>query len=302
MRGIVKIAAWASVLIAMPAQAETLTNDTVVQLVKIGLGEDAIIAKIDSSDSAFDVSTDGMIGLSQAGVSSAIIAKMISAGSEPEAKAPVALSIDSPDPAVPHPSGVYLLADWQADPKMVVIDPTTSNQTKTGGFFGYLMTGGIASMSFQTVIPNAKARAEAPLARPVFYFYFGQPGADGEVGSFWTAGTAATPAEFSLVKFKVKKNTREARVGSFNIGGAKSGVMDKDRIPFTYSLISPGVYKAQPDVDLATGEYGFLYSTSTSGGAGLSGGGATTARIFDFSIDNPVSEPTDKKSKSKSRS
>lgn len=295
MNKLLRLLACALVGAASPLHAEVLTNDSVLQLAEVGLGDEAVIAKIGNSQNSFDVSTDALIALRKAGLSSAVIAKMIDAGSIAPVKAVTALSIDSPDPRVPHPAGVYLLADWQADPKMAVINPTTSNQTKTGGFLGYVMTGGLASMSYKTVIPNAQARAQAPVLRPVFYFYFGQPGSDGEVGSFWLAGTVASPAEFSLVQFKVKKDSREAKVGSFNIGGAKSGVMEKDRIPFTFSMISPGVYKVQPDIDLESGEYGFLYSSSTSGGPGLSGGGATTARIFDFSVDNGTGEKPKKK-------
>ena len=42
--------------------------------------------------------------------------------------------------------------------------------------------------------------------------------------------------------------------------------MDKDRIPFTYTMIAPGVYEARPEQALPAGEYGFLYSASTGGG------------------------------------
>jgi hypothetical protein len=105
----------------------------------------------------------------------------------------------------------------------------------------------------------------------------------------WGSGPATavtSPGEFSLVRFAQKKNQREAKVGQFNIGGAKSGVMDKDRISFEFKQVSPGVFKVQPSNDLPIGEYGFLYSTSTgAGGVGLYGGGATAARIFDFAIE-----------------
>src|SRR3546814_8155398 len=51
-----------------------------------------------------------------------------------------------------------------------------------------------------------------------------------------------------------KKNGREARVGSFNIAGAKAGVMDKDRIAFSYDKVGPGVFKVSPEQALAPGE------------------------------------------------
>lgn len=273
--------------ISLPAKAETLTNEAVVTLVKAGLGDEAVIAKIRGSTPQFDLSTDQMIGLKQQGVSGPVIAAMIGSSS---LQAKSVISVDSPDPAVLHPPGIYLLGKWLPEPKMVRIDPTGSNQTKTGGILGYALTGGIASVSMKAAIPNASARTQSPEAKPTFYFYFDEAGrAAGQAvgGSFWQGGaisTATTPSEFSLVRFMVKKDRREARVGSMNIAGAKTGVMDKDRIPFTYDLIAPGVFRVSPASDLAPGEYGFLASAQSGSGPGMYAGGVTVARVFDFAV------------------
>jgi hypothetical protein len=273
--------------VGTPALAETLDNSAVVALVKVGLGDEAVIAKIDSSATQFDTSTDALISLKNAGVSSAVIAAMIQSGRGANVSENAMGSLESPDPKIPHPSGVYMLADWLKPAKMEVIDATTSNQTKSGGFLGYAFTGGLASMSFKTAIPNSHARIVTSEERPTFYFYFDQSSrslSNGAHDGFWAAGSVTSPAEFSLVRFDVKKDRREAKVGSFNITGAKSGVMDKDRIPFSYNQVGPGVYFVRPEQPLEKGEYGFLYSASTGGGAGLAGVGAMTSRIFDFSI------------------
>jgi hypothetical protein len=284
-------AALAALVMAVPAQAETLSNADVVELSSIGLGDEAVIAKIKTSSNQFQLTTDDMIALKKAGVSGAVIAAMLEASSGAAVSANAQMSGDSPDPLIPHPSGIYLLASWAEPPKMQVLDPTTSNQTKTGGFFGYAMTGGLASMSFKTVIPNSAARVKSTLTRPTFYFYFDQANrslsTDGQ-NAIWQSGTVTSPNEFSLVRFDVKKNSREAKVGKFNIGGAKAGVMDKDRIPFSYETVVPGVFKVTPDADLPAGEYGFLYSSSTGGGVGMAGMGATTSKIFDFSIPGTI--------------
>jgi hypothetical protein len=284
-------AALAALVMAVPAQAETLSNADVVELSSIGLGDEAVIAKIKTSSNQFQLTTDDMIALKKAGVSGAVIAAMLEASSGAAVSANAQMSGDSPDPLVPHPSGIYLLASWAEPPKMQVLDPTTSNQTKTGGFFGYAMTGGLASMSFKTVIPNSAARVKSTVTRPTFYFYFDQANRslskDGQ-NAIWQSGTVTSPNEFSLVRFDVKKNSREAKVGKFNIGGAKAGVMDKDRIAFSYETVVPGVFKVTPDADLPAGEYGFLYSSTTGGGVGMAGMGATTSKIFDFSIPGTI--------------
>jgi hypothetical protein len=270
--------------VPMAASAETFNNATVVTLVKAGLGDEAIIAKIKATPGQFDLSTDQIILLKQQGVSSGVIAAMLGVGAN--AGGTVASSMDSPDWHVPHPSGIYLYKGEGDAAQMARIDPTTANQTKTGGMLGYMMTGGLASIKMKSVIPNAHARVGGSKARPEFYFYFDEANSSlshgANTGSF-IAGPAVTitsPNEFSLIRFDVKDNRREARVGSFSIAGSKSGIMDKDRIAFSYDRIAPGVFRVRPDADLAPGEYGFLYSMSAGGASG----NGMIARVFDFAV------------------
>ena len=286
MKKLISAIALFSACISVPVYAETLNNTGVVELVGFGLGDEAIIAKIKASDGNYDISTDALRALKKAGVSSPVIAAMIDVSSRKKATASAVLSLDSPDPTVPHASGVYLLQNWMPEPKMAGINATISTQTKTGGFLGYALTGGIASMSFKAVVPGPTAKMASNDPRPTFYFYFDQS-SSGSNSAIWSAGAVTSPGEFSLIKFDVKKDRREVKVGKFNIGGAKAGVMDKDRIPFTSVEIRPGVFEVRPDRPLAGGEYGFLVQASTGGGPGMAGSGATTAKIFEFSIPMP---------------
>ncbi len=263
---------------ATAANAEPLSLDTIVSLAKAGLGDEAIVAKIRSSETHMDLSVDEMIDLRSKGLSSSIIAALLT---KPAPSAPAALSVDSPDPMAGHPAGVYLLSNTAQ--KMQRIDPTVSNQAKTGGILGYALTGGIASLSVKASIQNETARVHANETLPTFYFFFDESNPSLAVANTaWAAGNAATvtsPAEFTLIRLTKKQGRREARVGTANIGGAKTGVMDKERISFGYELVRPGVFRVKPDAALAAGEYGFIYSI-VGGGTG----GAVTARIFDFSI------------------
>lgn len=269
-------------LMASPAFAQTMSNSDVISLLDAGLGEQAVIAKIETSDGDYDTQTETLVSLSKRGVPSGVIAAMVRANA-----APAELSDSSPDPLVPHFTGVYLMDDWSASPRMWRINPTASTQTKTGGIFGYALTGGIASASVKAVIPGASAKTNAQSSRPIFYMYFGTPN-DNQGGTFSTGFGSAleSPNEFSLVKLKEKKKRREARVGSMNIAGAKAGVMDKDQIPFSYEQLAAGIFKVQPDADLEKGEYGFLIAAGGGVGPGLAGtAGAAGARVFDFSIE-----------------
>lgn len=260
-----------SIVIAGTASAEALTEEQIIALASAGIGDEAVVAKIKASGTTFDLSTDQMIALKGRGLSGPVIAAMIGSGPKPE------MSSDSADPMVKHPAGVYLLNDA----KMARIDATTSNQAKTGGIIGYALTGGLASMSVKAAIQNANAKVKSVSGTPVFYFFFDESNGVQQTGT-WLAGTATTvtsPAEFTLVRLMEKDGRREARVGSMNIGGAKTGVMDKDRIAFASELVRPGVYKVTPSEKLAKGEYGFIFSLT-----GGNGGGAMTARIYDFSV------------------
>ena len=269
---------------AAPATAETLTNNSVIELVRAGLGNEAIIAKIKSTDGKYALSTDDLIALKNAGVPGDVIAAMIAGPAKPEASA-AAMSLTAIDPMTPHPSGLYLI-DTGAN-RLDRIDPTVSNQAKTGGILGYALTACIASMSVKVAITGEAARVSSPNGSPSFYFFFDASNpATANITSSWAAGstqTVSSPSEFTLIRLMEKKGRREARVGSLNLVGAKTGVMDHDRIPFDYEMVREGVYKVTLKQPLEPGQYVFIYAL-TGGGSG----GAMTARIFDFSIPSSV--------------
>lgn len=262
-----------------PALAEPLTLDAVIMLAGTGLGDEAVIAKIKTSETHYDLSVEQMLELKKKGVSGPIIAALMS--TDTSKAAPAKFSIDSPDPAQLHPAGVYLV-DEGAN-RMIRIDATVTNQVKTGGILGYAFSGGLASASLKAAVQNAHARTRSAGQQPTFYFFFDESNPQqGSAPQTWASGTAATvssPSEFTLIKLTEKDGRRETRVGSFNIAGSKAGVMDKDRIAFDYTMVRPGVYRAKPQAPLAKGEYGFMYSLTGGGAAG-----AITARIFDFGV------------------
>ena len=255
-----------AMLMASAAFAETLNNDSVLALLDAGLGDEVVIAKIKSSPSSFDLSTDTIIALKQRGVSGPVLAAMISASAVP---ASTAMSIDSPDPVVPHPSGIYL----GGIEKMTRIESTTTRQARTSGMLGAALTGGLSGMRIKAAINGPTANVRTNENRPVFYFYFDQA----EQGLGAAGGAITSPQEFSLISFEPKKDKREAVVGSVGLGGTKAGLRDKDQRDFEVTQIKPGVYKVIPTETLIPGEYGFI-----SGGVGA--GANATFRVFDFGV------------------
>jgi hypothetical protein len=64
-------------LVTAAVAAETLTNADVIKMVKAGLGADLVIGKIQETEAVrFDLTTDGLIALKQAGVTDDVIRAM----------------------------------------------------------------------------------------------------------------------------------------------------------------------------------------------------------------------------------
>ena len=264
-------------LTASPAMAETLSINDILALNEAKVGDEVILAKIQSSGSHFDLPTVQMIDLRKRGISSAVLAAMISTA-KPSGAADI--SVDSPDPSVPHASGLYAVNSEPTPGKMVRMDPTSSSQMKTGGILGYALTGGIASMSVKVSIPGAGSRIRVG-KNPTFFFFFDESRPGSNSPSFLGAALLpSSPSEFNLVRLDRKSDRREAKVGKVNIGGAKMGVMDGDRLQISYQILRAGVYKVSINRALDLGEYGFLYSV-----AGAATSGAAGSRIFDFGVD-----------------
>lgn len=269
----------AAMLWASGAAAETLRNADVVALLEAGLGEEAVIAKIETTEGEYQTDTQTLLALRAQGVPSPVIAAMVKS-----ANGTIRYDDASADPTVPHTPGFYLLDDAAGQPRMLKIDPIASTQTKTGGILGYALTAGIASASLKAVLPGATAQRQTTKRRPTFYVFFDTPGANqSAVFSTGFGNAIISPNELSLIDLMEKKERREARVGSLNIAGSKTGVMDKDQVPFSYEQVAPNAYKITPDADLKPGEYGFLFALVGGAGPGLSGGVAG-ARVFDFTV------------------
>ena len=261
------------------AGGEVLTNDKVIMMVKAGLPPSLIVAKIRASKTNFNTNTEELIRLQGARVPTEIINAMVEASTHASA---VTSSIgagdvskaDPNDPTSAHEAGIYLYQEKDRQRKMIQLEPSTSKQTKSGGFLASAITYGIAKIKIKAALSGQSAALQIDQPRPVFYFYFEVKNSGLSNSSYY----ATSPNEFVLVKMDTRANTREVIISQANAFGAQSGTMDKAAREFAYEKIGPGVYKVSPKVDLAEGEYGFY-----NGGAGPSGG----AKIFDFGIKAP---------------
>ena len=237
------------------AQTETLTNENIIALTKIGLQPSVIITKIKNSNTNFDVGMDALIILGNNKVATDVINEMMKTSEG-----------DSKDPKTIHKSGVYYYNKNNAENPVRKIDAiiVTSVSTNTGGYGGF---GGSSSWAH---VSGLQSKQQISETSPVFYFYFNT---NDDMRADWEAG-ASTPNEFSLVKFRSEKSERLFKVGSSSHGfssHSNEGIPEKDKVSFSYDLVSEGIYKVTFNNPLAEGEYCFVFNTNTK-------------RVFDFGV------------------
>src|SRR5215211_7505354 len=103
-----------------PAQDGVMINDEVISLTKAGLSPSIIIGKIRTGKSNFDLSTDSLIKLKQAGIADDIVAAMLEAksGKSTATAAGPSMSGDPNDPMAKHNYGIFLFEETAGNRKM----------------------------------------------------------------------------------------------------------------------------------------------------------------------------------------
>jgi hypothetical protein len=264
------------------AQNETMTNAEVISLAKAGLSTTIIINKIRSSKTNFDLSTDSLIALKQAGVTDDVVGAMFESKNGKTVSAVVentseARKVSDPnDPMAPHDFGIYLYEENGEGRRMTQLAPIVSQQNRTGGLFTSSLTYGISKVKIKANLPGPAAKLQLKQARPVFYFYL-----DAKSGGLNTSsGIPSTPNEFALIRFNVRSDNREVTIGKMNAFGGKGGLSDEYVMQFETEDLGNGMFKITPKGDLKNGEYGFFLINSGNSNASS----AVGSKFFDFGI------------------
>ncbi len=241
---------------AISIAQEVLTNDSVVQMVKGGLPEAVVIAKIKSTPSKFDLKTDSLVNLKKAGVTDKILEAIVSAGSGGAASSSTAAATPAP-PAPALAAGALKTQDviyHLTGGKYVEMFPTSANLETNMAFF---------SSKSEVVLEGRKAQLRITDKQPVFLSTY-----------------STTDAPLVRLKPGDEHNDRNLKIGSgafMPFGGTqKMGVRNEDKIPVTIERDPRGFYKVTPSAALPPGEYGFILAT---------GFGAGSGKIYDFGVD-----------------
>ncbi len=263
-----------------PAQGEVMTNDEVISLAKAGLSPSIIVGKIRSGKSNFDLSTDSLIKLKQAGVADDIVAAMLEAksGRSVATAAGPSMSGDPNDPMAKHSFGIYLYEERDGTRKMTQLQPNVSAQNRTGGGFTAAVTPfGLGKVKTKANLPGRTASLQVTTPSPVFYFYLDT--ASGGMNT--SSGVPSTPNEFTLVRFNQRSDNREVTIAKTNSWGGKGGLSDEYVVPLKAEDMGNGIFKVTSAGELRKGEYGFylLNSGNSNVNAGIG------SKFFDFGVN-----------------
>lgn len=263
---------------------DTLYNNTIISLTKMGLPPQTIISKINTSITAFDVSVNALMDLQANNVNGDVINEMIKRNDQVNVHA--RKNVNSKNPNEMHRPGLYYFDNSNSDNPVKRVESTVTSTNKSGGFgtaIGQKYTHGLAKNKLKSNLSGANSHLQINSTIPVFYFYFendANPNADN-----WFFSTATSPNEFVCVKLKEKKDSREMEVGSENAYGASLGIPDNTKVTFNFEQVAEGIYKVTFKNPLVKGEYCFIYA---SDGAQRIGSGEHTFqknnKVFDFGI------------------
>lgn len=259
---------------------DTMTNDEVIALTKAGLAGSIIVGKINTSKTNFDMSTDALIKLKQAGVADDVVGAMLAAksGKGGVVTASNTSAVGDPnDPASKHGYGIYLYEETDGQRKMTQLNPSMSGQNRTGGQFTASVTPfGLGKVKTKTNLPGRNASLQIQTVSPVFYFYL-----DTSTGGMNTSsGIPSSPNEFTLVRFNQRSDNREVTIAKTNSWGSKGGLSDEYVVGLKAESLGNGVFRVTPTADLKKGEYGFYLLNS--GNANTAAG--VGSKFFDFGV------------------
>lgn len=182
---------------------------------------------------------------------------------------------DQNNPNSWHEPGIYVyVLDGRAR-KMIKLEPTVYSRVFTS-----TMTYEIRTVAWKAVVRSAHANTKVKPSQSVFYFYFVERDSGASHHQF--AGID-TLSDFTLLKFDVKDDSREAIVHSPNaLRKASTSTGESASISFTVERVKTGIYKVASEKPLSPGEYCFL---GPSPGGVVTPNSAHTNQLYDFTVE-----------------
>ena len=242
------------------ASAGSFSVEDVIKLSKAGIDDDVIIQKIKKQGQPFDLTTDQLIHLKSASVSSRVIQVMLDPAKADATQAPAtATKAESgADPGLPSDIGVYAKRQGQ----WVEVMPEVVNW-KSGGVMKSVATVGVVKgdVNGHLVGKHSHNNVTTPLE-----FLIVVP-----------EGVAIT--EYQLLHLHENGNNREFRTvtgGVFHVSGGAT----RDLLPFDGKKAGKRQYLVALSSTLEKGEYGFL----PPGAVADRNAAASSGKLYSFQI------------------
>ncbi len=232
-----------------------MSNQDILDMVSLGLGDDVILEKIHSApETDFATDMESLKALKAAKVSDPVIRAMINPKAAAAAPAASAAA-PAANPDVPEDIGVYI----KVRGKLVDVVPEVVGW-KTGGALKSFATNGLTKGHVNGTVQGPKSAL--------------QIATDAEFIIECPEGTA--PTEYQLLRLDMKNDRREFRSVTGGIIHASGGA-EKNAEKFDYEKVAARVFRIKLP-PLKKGEFGILPPGTTSGNVASSG------KIYTFGI------------------
>jgi len=217
---------------------QALTNDSILKLVKAGMGDEIIVNMINTQAANFSLGPEDLIALKKGAVSEKIINAMLMKGKNPAPVAPAAAPAAAAAGPVTEIGVYYKKAGVWTD-----IDPEVVN-FKSGGVLKSMASNGIVKGDINGHLNGAHSKTS--VTSPV------------EILIYAPEGVAAT--EYQLLLLRESGEAREFRTVT---GGVfhKSGGASRDAVEFQAKKIAPRTFAVTLEHPKG-GEYGLLPPSS----------------------------------------
>ena len=255
-------------------QSDVLSNETIISMYAKGLPASIITSRLKTAKNNFDISTDALVKLTENKIPEDIINAMVEAGGDASRHL---VKIDPNNPLDMHESGIYYFRKTGDLGEIIALEPTIYSQNKSGGALASALSYGIAKVKVGVTLDGVSSHMQIQEQKPEFYFYFDITKNSLSQNSNWWFSTATSPNEFILVDFTIKRKSRDVEIGSASILGSSSGVADKNKIPFKFDKVAPGIYKVYFEKPIS-GEFCFMYAGSVPQGF------EAINKVYDFGI------------------
>jgi hypothetical protein len=228
-----------------------MDNESVMKMMKAGLGDELIIQTINTQPGHYATDADSLVTLKTAGVSDRVITSMINQGRRQLTNVPEK-PIELSDV---NEIGVYYkdrAGRWTAiEPEIVHI--------KSGGFIKSTITDGIIKQDRNGHLNGRESKLA--LQCPI------------EILLYMPEGVSAS--EYDFLRFRINSNNREFRILSGGVFHSTGGA-DRDEVPFKPVKTAPHTYQFTVNQSTGGGEYGIL----PPGTGNVTNGG----KIYTFAI------------------